>query len=180
MEHDGETVATVRIRQAVSTTVPSFFRMPLDLCFMGPAIDTTVTVWNDSSDQTWQFTFAGLLDSVTLDPDSWILKAAMRVPMSSITNPVLPTRVELTPNYPNPFNATTWVRFGLPERSHVLLEVFDMAGRRMALLADQVMAEGVHEVPWRSDAPSGVYVSRLVATTFRTSETHSRKMILIR
>ena len=46
-------------------------------------------------------------------------------------DPPRPLALQVLPNSPNPFSNTTAVRFGLPEASDVLLEVFDVAGRRV-------------------------------------------------
>lgn len=76
----------------------------------------------------------------------------------------IPVEFELGGNYPNPFNPETRIPFGLPESGHVVLEVYNLLGRRVAVLLDESMSAGRHEVVWYAlDAPSGVYVVRLVA-----------------
>jgi hypothetical protein len=75
----------------------------------------------------------------------------------------LPSELALLPNYPNPFNPTTMLRFTLPERSAVSLKIYDVLGREVRTLVDEVRAAGTHEV--RFDAaglPSGPYFCRLV------------------
>ena len=73
-------------------------------------------------------------------------------------------RYELGRNYPNPFNPTTSIPFSLPEAHHVTVEVFNLIGQRVALLVDQPMAAGRHEVSWQaSDQPSGIYLVRMRA-----------------
>ena len=70
-----------------------------------------------------------------------------------------PVRYELGNNYPNPFNPDTVIPFGLPEAEHVTVEVFNLVGQRVALLLDQPMAAGRHEVTWRAtNQPSGLYL----------------------
>jgi hypothetical protein len=154
--------------------------MPIDLRFKGRSIDTMVTVWNDSLDQSWQFTLGGVPDSVTLDPDSWILKTVQYGQRTLVDDGSIPADLELSANYPNPFNGTTRVRFGLPERGHVLIEVFDLAGRRVATLANEVMQEGRAEVPWNAVGSTGTYVCRLVFTTFRGSSVVARRMLYLK
>ncbi len=76
----------------------------------------------------------------------------------------IPTVFELQGNYPNPFNPETVIPFGLPQASHVVLEVYNLLGQRVALLLDEPMAAGRHTVTWYAvDEPSGVYLVRLVA-----------------
>jgi hypothetical protein len=76
----------------------------------------------------------------------------------------LPKEVALMGNYPNPFNPQTTIRYALPDQVKVTLEVFDLVGRRLSLLVDEVQAEGSYEVTFRGEElPSGVYIYRLRA-----------------
>ena len=64
--------------------------------------------------------------------------------------------------YPNPFNPTTALAFTLPVAGHVTLAVYDLAGGRIATLADNVLTAGQHVVSLdASDWPSGLYFARL-------------------
>ena len=81
-----------------------------------------------------------------------------------------PAVVTLAANHPNPFNPETAIRFGLPADAAVDLEIFDVAGRRVAtLLVGEALPAGWHTVTWRGrdDAgralASGVYLYRLRA-----------------
>ncbi len=77
---------------------------------------------------------------------------------------VLPQTFSLEQNYPNPFNPSTAISFQLPERSFVVIKIFDMLGREVATIMDQNMEAGVHEVEWNaSQQPSGVYYYRIEA-----------------
>jgi cyclomaltodextrinase / maltogenic alpha-amylase / neopullulanase len=68
----------------------------------------------------------------------------------------------LEANYPNPFNPSTTIAFTLPESGRVRLEVFDLLGRRVAVLADDVRATGRHEVVFdAAGLASGTYLYRL-------------------
>lgn len=76
----------------------------------------------------------------------------------------LPVEYVLDQNYPNPFGAATQIRFGLPESGPVRLEVFDLVGRRVAVLADATFAAGYHSVRWDAGhAANGVYLYKLTA-----------------
>ncbi|MFB3098501.1 MAG: T9SS type A sorting domain-containing protein [Acidimicrobiia bacterium] len=76
----------------------------------------------------------------------------------------IPTEFELQGNYPNPFNPETVIPLGLPQSSHVVLEVYNLLGRRVAVLLDEPLSAGRHAVTWYAvDEPSGVYLVRLVA-----------------
>ncbi|MCC5942359.1 MAG: T9SS type A sorting domain-containing protein [Balneolaceae bacterium] len=76
----------------------------------------------------------------------------------------LPQQVTLNQNYPNPFNPATIISFNLPEQTDIRLEVFDMAGRQVATLADGTMQAGVHTVNFdASHLSSGIYMYTLLA-----------------
>jgi hypothetical protein len=79
------------------------------------------------------------------------------------------TGLRLEQNHPNPFNPSTTIRYSLPARSHVRLAVYDLAGREMAVIRDDMQAAGAHEERWsgidRAGQPlgTGVYFLRLEA-----------------
>ncbi|MFQ5571394.1 MAG: T9SS type A sorting domain-containing protein, partial [Rhodothermales bacterium] len=82
----------------------------------------------------------------------------------------IPATYRLEQNYPNPFNPTTDITFDLPEAVHVLLEVYDVTGRRVARLVDTQMPAGQHRVTFdAARLPSGVYLYRLTAGSFSRS-----------
>jgi hypothetical protein len=61
-------------------------------------------------------------------------------------------------NYPNPFNTETVFKYTMPQDSHVSLEIFDMLGRRIAVLVDETQSAGYHQVTWDAgDQVSGTY-----------------------
>ncbi len=73
----------------------------------------------------------------------------------------VPTEFFLGPNYPNPFNPSTTLDFGLPKRANVTLQVYDLLGREIAVLARGLHEAGYHTVTWNaSSSPSGVYFAR--------------------
>jgi hypothetical protein len=74
----------------------------------------------------------------------------------------LPLEYALAQNYPNPFNAMTHINFSLKARGHVLLEVFNILGQRVATLLNEEMNEGrYHAVLDAKGYASGVYFYRL-------------------
>jgi len=79
----------------------------------------------------------------------------------------VPLATDLSPNYPNPFNPSTTIRYSLSHGTNVAVEVFDILGRRVTVLKDEYQSAGVYEV--RFDArglASGVYLVRLKAGNF--------------
>lgn len=99
------------------------------------------------------------------------------VSVSVERNHEFPIQITLHQNYPNPFNPVTVISYQLPVNSDVTLEVYDMLGRRVALLVDDVMAAGLHEVTFdASNLASGVYLYRLTAG----QEVQTRQMVLVK
>ena len=73
-------------------------------------------------------------------------------------------------NYPNPCSRSTTIEFALASAERVLLKVYDLQGREVATLVDEVRAAGTHAIRWDASlAPAGVYFYRLAAG--RRSET---------
>lgn len=84
---------------------------------------------------------------------------------------------QLDQNYPNPFNPITTISYLLPVTSHINLKVFDMRGREVATLVNEVKPPGSYSIQWNADKfSSGIYIYRL--TTGGSSVT--RKMILLK
>jgi hypothetical protein len=89
----------------------------------------------------------------------------------------LPTRPSLLQNYPDPFNSSTTIEYGLPEAGWVEIEVYDLLGRKVKTLVDEEKQAGQYQVVWdASNYSSGVYFYRIEAGEF----TETRKMILLK
>jgi 1,4-alpha-glucan branching enzyme len=88
----------------------------------------------------------------------------------------------LEPNYPNPFNPMTTIRFSLARTRNATLRVYDVSGRLVRTLVDDVYPRGRHEVRWDGrnnrgqGVASGVYFYRLVVREFA----ETRRMVLIK
>ena len=67
-------------------------------------------------------------------------------------------------NYPNPFNPSTIIRYQLPENGPVTLQVFDLLGRQVAELVNEVQSAGLHSIHFNAEhLSSGLYIYRLQA-----------------
>jgi hypothetical protein len=100
----------------------------------------------------------------------------------------IPFAAELEPCYPNPFNGMTVFGFSVPaprgggragvaERERVRLEFSDLLGRVVAVLVDEPLAPGRHQVRFdASGLPSGVYFARLTMA----GGSATRKALLLR
>ncbi|MEX0662974.1 MAG: right-handed parallel beta-helix repeat-containing protein [Balneolaceae bacterium] len=74
------------------------------------------------------------------------------------------TEHKLMPNYPNPFNPTTTIHYQVREQSDVKIEVYDVIGRRVQILADGNQFSGEYRVNFDArNLASGVYLIRFIA-----------------
>jgi hypothetical protein len=80
--------------------------------------------------------------------------------------PAVPATSALEQNYPNPFNPATQLRYTTNARQHVSIVVYDVLGRAISHLVDEVIPAGQYTVEWTAArVPSGVYVCRMHAGT---------------
>ena len=88
---------------------------------------------------------------------------------------VVPKEFSLFPNYPNPFNPTTTIKYTLPEAAEVTLTLYSVLGQQIMVLVNERQEPGYHEVTLRGlSLGSGVYLLRLQAGGFMAS----RKLLL--
>ena len=83
---------------------------------------------------------------------------------SVATERPLPREFILSQNFPNPFNPSTRIEFGVPRAGHVSLELYNMIGELVATLVDGEKAAGYHQIAFDGTRfASGMYFYRLVA-----------------
>jgi hypothetical protein len=102
----------------------------------------------------------------------------------------IPLEFSLFPNYPNPFNPETRIRFDISEPSFVTLKVFDLLGDEIATLVSAHLVAGRYIAEWNTTKAgrglaSGVYVCRISAVptsngAFRQHWTETRKLLLLK
>lgn len=79
--------------------------------------------------------------------------------------------------YPNPFNAATVIKYTLTAPADIRIVVYNVLGRKVAILADCSQQAGEHSLVWNaSDQPSGVYFARLETK----AQSKSIKMVLLK
>lgn len=89
----------------------------------------------------------------------------------------IPGGYELMQNYPNPFNPETEISFSVPERSNVIIRIYNSAGEETVTLTDRITPAGYHRLIWNaSEFPSGIYYYQMLTDKF----TITKKMVLIK
>lgn len=127
-------------------------------------IDTSVT-----SGETYWYR----LGAVSSDGEWMSQTVSITVPRAALA---------LHQNHPNPFNPATTISFTLPEKARVTLAIYDVKGRLVRTLVDEMVGEGYQERAWdgedASGTPvgSGVYFYRLTAG----DKTLTKKMVLLK
>ena len=93
-----------------------------------------------------------------------------------------PDHYYLSANYPNPFNSSTMIKFGLPEAGHVELSIYNILGQKVITLLNQDLQAGNHVAIWNGQeangqsVSSGIYFYRLKSGGFA----QTRKMLLMK
>ena len=93
-----------------------------------------------------------------------------------------PHTFELAQNFPNPFNPTTEISYGIPRAGMVEFQVFDILGRLVRTLVNEFQTEGRYVVSWdgrnseRSQVSSGVYFYKLSSGSARLE----KKMMMLK
>jgi hypothetical protein len=89
----------------------------------------------------------------------------------------IPNTYALSQNYPNPFNPVTKINFALPKQGFVTLKVYDMLGRMVSQLVNEVKTAGTYSVDFNaSNYASGIYFYKLEVNGF----TDVKRMVLVK
>jgi flagellar hook assembly protein FlgD len=130
--------------------------------------------------------FSAFLQIVSNDPTTDTLSVAVsgvgEMTTSSSVEEGLPREFSVSPNFPNPFNPTTTIKYDLPASAPVELVVYSLLGGKVRTLISREMEAGYHQVDWdgKNDAgvpvTSGVYLYRFTAGDYLMI----RKMILLK
>lgn len=93
------------------------------------------------------------------------------------SNNILQGLFSLGQNYPNPFNPTTKIKFTIPEKNNVRLNVYNLLGQKVKELQNQIMEAGNYEVSFNAEGlTSGVYIYKIQSGKF----SDTKKMFLIK
>jgi len=113
----------------------------------------------EDSTYFWRLRLFNLAGIPTPWTSSWSFTVGLGLPIQASEQP---TDATLLANYPNPFNPTTTIWFGLAEPGEVRLTIYNMLGQRVATLIDDGLPAGWHKTQWNAqNLSSGVYFYRL-------------------
>ncbi len=136
--------------------------------FEGIPITVTAIPQNDQDFLEWRIDgeMSGHTDStITLDPTEELRVEAIFSGGAGTDPEETPSQIHLHQNYPNPFNASTVITFELPEHSEVMLDIYDIIGRKVTQLVNGIKNGGIHKVVWDAGAhSSGIYIVQLSVT----------------
>lgn len=115
------------------------------------------------------------------EESSFIVMIGSESYVESKQSELVPQKVKLHQNYPNPFRDQTTLRYAIPEEMEVRVEVYDLLGRRIKTLVHDRQSAGVHTLQWSGDSnngqlASGTYLVRLQAG----DQMRTMKMVLVK
>ena len=111
----------------------------------------------------------------------WVLAIGSMSYLDQAQREVLPAEVQLQPVYPNPARQSATIEYTLPRSEPVRLEVYDILGRRVAVLVDQMQKAGFHRLQWSGPGRDGALSSGMYFIQLSTSSaTHVQKLAIVR
>ena len=97
--------------------------------------------------------------------------------VSGVGEEEVPATFALEQNYPNPFNPVTTIPFSVASAGRVTIVIYDLLGREVERVVDEVRPPGRYEVTWYAAArSSGVYFVRMIAGGF----TSVKRLMLVK
>jgi photosystem II stability/assembly factor-like uncharacterized protein len=107
----------------------------------------------------------------------WKRRLSEITDVKQLSAPNIPASFRLWQNYPNPFNPTTTISYDIPERSHVMLNVYDVLGRNVETLINTEKEAGHYQITFKAgNLSSGVYFYRMESGSFN----QTRKLLILK
>lgn len=109
--------------------------------------------------------------AISFDPDGPIGRVARENLVTEVAEgpQTLPREFVLMPNFPNPFNPSTTIRYGMPLATQIIISIYNVMGERLVILTNTFKPAGWHEIAWNGRdalgrmASSGVYLLKAEA-----------------
>ena len=170
-------MCTLFLRLRQGSAAEQMFIMPSDIIPISNINGESSTGYDRASNSHMDWLYE--LELWTLEPVQ--LKGSDQSTVADEPQSILPQDYELKQNYPNPFNPSTSIQFKIPG-GRVSIIIYDLLGRKVRNLIDEIMPSGWHEISWDGRNNSGmmvandVYFYRMVIDQFR----EVKKAILIK
>ncbi|MEO8513650.1 MAG: M12 family metallo-peptidase [Ignavibacteria bacterium] len=149
-------------------------------------LDSLITTWGaanvgDSLRVRWSVKCYTQLDSLTSSTNYLITFLRTVIGIEPISSNI-PDKYFISPNYPNPFNPVTKIKFGLPASSNVKITIFDMLGKEVQILANSDMEAGEYLAEWNAvNFASGIYIYKIEAVDKKgNSFIETKRMVLVK
>lgn len=182
--------------QMINLTTPFAFNpgynLLIELCFNNGSYTTSTTVNGTPMVAGVQKTYERHMDnapsggclltvsqgSTTTNPARPNITLVMNLALGENNNILdVPKVYSLSQNYPNPFNPSTKIRYELPKDGFVTLKVYDMLGREITTLVNEIKREGSYMIDFDgSSLASGTYFFKITVNDF----VNIKKMILLK
>jgi type IX secretion system substrate protein len=117
------------------------------------------------------------LTTLVPDIEGGLIEVKNSTSVEDLANGLMPESMELMQNYPNPFNPATTISFILPQRANIRVDIYNLLGQNIDVLADGLYDAGQYNLVWdASGKPSGVYFYRLTVG----NDVLTRKMVMMK
>ena len=91
------------------------------------------------------------------------------ISFTSVDDGIIPIEFYISENYPNPFNPTTSIDFGIPSNLNVQINIYNIIGQQVASIDQGLLNAGSYTATWNGkdtfgqSVPSGVYLYEIKA-----------------
>ena len=169
---------TFKVNLSLSQTTntnPAFFTMPIQISVNQGLGDTTITVFNNQANQSFEFVVKQVPSILTIDPNNLILKDLTTLNILS-NEPAIEDNYGLN-IFPNPSTESINVSFKLNKTSDVKLSIFDFSGKEIYAGQEEKMMQGNHSENIRiSQFSAGTYIVNLKVD----GQNESRKLVTVK
>gem|GEM_PF-1682914 len=157
----------------ISTLLARLFFETCDLEYDDNALETAITLQTHFPDDE-RTQLAGIVTEFITDnilPQQYSKRRAFDVAMrkfpARLKSQNVPKTFALYHNYPNPFNPTTMFTYDVPKDAHVEIILYDLLGRKIATLVNEIKPAGYYSVGWNASAVSSdVYFVKMQSENF--------------
>ena len=123
-----------------------------------------------------------VIDASFSSNENWPYDWSESCNLSNETSLISPQKFLLHQNYPNPFNPTTLIKYDLPELAFVVIDIYDVKGRKIKNLLYNEQTPGYHSISWDATnqagelVPAGLYIYSIQTG----NNVQTKKMILVK